>query len=65
MDFNALDLLKDASQLGMGGAALYMLWKIAGNHLTHIEGAMRENTAALFDLKAAIVELSAWVKAKG
>jgi len=43
--------------LGLGGVALYMMYKLASNHVEH-------NTQAIQKLEVAVTELITWLKAQ-
>lgn len=51
MDITAL------AQLGVGGLSVYLMYKIAGNHIDH-------NTKVLSELKDAIIKLTAFLDKK-
>ena len=49
--------LTAVSNLGLAGVALYMMWKLATNHVEH-------STKAMNDLRDAVIELIAFLKAR-
>jgi len=49
--------LKDITQFGVAGLSVYLMWKLAANHLAH-------NTVVLGELRDAIKDLKTFLQNK-
>lgn len=52
-----IKLVELAPNYALAGVCLYMMWKLATNHVEH-------NTQAISKLTEAVIELKAWLEAR-
>lgn len=56
--------LSNYINLGLGGVAIYFIYKLANQSITFAGNHVDHNTEAVNNLAVAITELTAWLKAR-